>query len=84
MDMRITGRLDWGRLARIHLLDTRQHRDAQACPPGLRSSGAHGGARATARPWPTPPAACWAPRRSAGWPKAGAWTGRGTWWRSRR
>ena len=39
MDMRITGRLDWGRLARIHLLDTRQHRDAQACPPVLRSSG---------------------------------------------
>jgi alkaline phosphatase D len=25
-------RLDWGRLARIHLLDTRQHRDPQACP----------------------------------------------------
>ena len=39
MDMRITGRLDWGRLARLHLLDTRQHRDAQACPPALRSSG---------------------------------------------
>ncbi len=29
-DMRITGRLDWGRLARIHLLDDRQHRDTQA------------------------------------------------------
>jgi alkaline phosphatase D len=28
-------RLDWGRLARIHLLDNRQHRDPQACPrPG--------------------------------------------------
>jgi alkaline phosphatase D len=30
--MRITGRLDWGRLARIHLLDDRQYRDPQACP----------------------------------------------------
>jgi alkaline phosphatase D len=37
--MRIHGRLDWGRLARIHLLDTRQYRDPQACPPLLRSSG---------------------------------------------
>lgn len=32
-------RLDWGRLARLHLLDNRQHRDVQACPPPLRSSG---------------------------------------------
>ena len=31
-DMRIVGRLDWGRLARIHLLDDRQYRDPQACP----------------------------------------------------
>ena len=31
-DMRITGRLDWGKLARIHLLDDRQYRDVQACP----------------------------------------------------
>ena len=31
-DMRITGRLDWGTLARIHLLDDRQYRDAQVCP----------------------------------------------------
>ncbi|MBX9793615.1 MAG: alkaline phosphatase D family protein [Burkholderiaceae bacterium] len=30
--MRVTGRLDWGTLARIHLLDDRQHRDPQACP----------------------------------------------------
>lgn len=38
-DMRITGRLDWGTLARIHLLDDRQYRDPQACAqPG------HGGA----------------------------------------
>ena len=34
-DMRIVGRLDWGTLARIHLLDDRQYRDPQACPkPG--------------------------------------------------
>ena len=31
-DMRITGRLDWGRLARIHLIDDRQYRDVQVCP----------------------------------------------------
>ena len=31
-DMRITGRLDWGTLARIHLLDDRQYRDVQVCP----------------------------------------------------
>ena len=30
--MRIYGRLDWGRLARIHLLDDRQYRDVQSCP----------------------------------------------------
>jgi alkaline phosphatase D len=34
--MRMFGRLDWGRLARFHLLDDRQHRDPQVCPkPGL-------------------------------------------------
>ena len=38
-DMRIYGRLDWGRLARLHLLDDRQYRDAQACPkPGRGGS----------------------------------------------
>jgi len=38
-DMRITGRLDWGRLARIHLIDDRQYRDVQACPkPGRGGS----------------------------------------------
>ena len=37
--LRITGRLDWGRLARIHLLDDRQYRDPQACPkPGRGGS----------------------------------------------
>ena len=35
----VYGSLDWGRLARIHLLDDRQHRDAQACPrPGRGGS----------------------------------------------
>ena len=38
-DMRIYGRLDWGRLARLHLLDDRQYRDPQACPkPGRGGS----------------------------------------------
>ena len=38
-DMRITGRLDWGRLARIHLIDDRQYRDVQVCPkPGRGGS----------------------------------------------
>ena len=38
-DMRITGRVDWGRLARIHLLDDRQYRDPQVCPkPGRGGS----------------------------------------------
>ena len=37
--MRIYGHLDWGRLARIHLLDDRQYRDPQACPrPGRGGS----------------------------------------------
>jgi len=35
-DMRIYGHLDWGRLARIHLLDDRQYRDLQACHPPSR------------------------------------------------
>jgi alkaline phosphatase D len=38
-EMRMYGRLDWGRLARIHLLDDRQMRDAQVCPkPGRGGS----------------------------------------------
>ena len=36
--MRIVGRLDWGRLARIHLLDDRQYRDPQACQPAVGRS----------------------------------------------
>ena len=39
MDMRVVSRFDWGRLARLHLLDLRQYRDVQACPPPLRTSG---------------------------------------------
>jgi alkaline phosphatase D len=38
-DMRMHGSLDWGRLARILLLDDRQYRDPQACPkPGRGGS----------------------------------------------
>jgi len=38
-DMRIVHRLDWGRLARIHLVDDRQYRDVQVCPkPGRGGS----------------------------------------------
>jgi alkaline phosphatase D len=37
--MRMFGRVDWGTLARIHLLDDRQYRDPQACPrPGRGGS----------------------------------------------
>jgi len=35
-DMRIYQSLDWGALARLHLLDDRQYRDPQACPRPLR------------------------------------------------
>jgi alkaline phosphatase D len=38
-DARIYGRMDFGDLAAIHLLDTRQYRDDQACP----EPGAYGG-----------------------------------------
>jgi alkaline phosphatase D len=34
--MSMHSRLDWGRLARIHLLDDRQYRSPQACPRPLR------------------------------------------------
>jgi alkaline phosphatase D len=37
--MRMFGSLDWGTLARIHLLDDRQYRDVQVCPrPGKGGS----------------------------------------------
>jgi alkaline phosphatase D len=38
--MRIHTRCDWGRLARFHVLDGRQYRDAQACLPPGRTGGA--------------------------------------------
>ncbi len=38
-DMRIYGHLDWGRLARVLMLDDRQYRDVQVCPrPGRGGS----------------------------------------------
>ncbi len=37
--MRIVSRLDWGRLARIHLLDDRQYRDPQVCPKPGKGGG---------------------------------------------
>jgi alkaline phosphatase D len=39
--MRIYGHLDWGRLARIQLLDNRQYRDPQVCPRPGRLVGSH-------------------------------------------
>jgi len=37
--LRMHGRIDWGRLARLHWLDNRQWRDPQACPrPGRGGS----------------------------------------------
>ncbi len=38
-DLRVWGSLDWGRLARIHLLDDRQYRDVQVCPRAGRPGG---------------------------------------------
>ncbi len=38
-ELRVYGSLDWGRLARIHLLDDRQYRDAQVCPRPGRPGG---------------------------------------------
>lgn len=40
-DMRIHTHLDWGRLARFHILDTRQHRSWQACPRKGRRGGSN-------------------------------------------
>ncbi len=36
--MRMHQRYDWGRLARLHVLDNRQYRAAQACTPGRGGS----------------------------------------------
>ncbi|MEO3801329.1 alkaline phosphatase D family protein [Nonomuraea sp. B1E8] len=35
--LRVNRRVSWGRLARFHLLDTRQFRDDQACDDGVRA-----------------------------------------------
>ena len=40
-DMRIHTHLDWGQLARFHILDTRQYRSWQACPRKGRSGGSN-------------------------------------------
>jgi alkaline phosphatase D len=40
-DMRIHTHLDWGRLARFHILDTRQYRSWQACPRKGRRGGSN-------------------------------------------
>ena len=37
----IHGRLDWGRLARLHWIDTRQFRDPQLCPRPTRGGGSN-------------------------------------------
>lgn len=39
--VRIYGSLDWGQLARIHLLDDRQYRDPQLCPRPDRGGGSN-------------------------------------------
>jgi len=36
-DLRVYDRYDWGSLARFHVLDDRQYRDAHACPPPGRA-----------------------------------------------
>ena len=35
-DMRLHRRIQWGRLANLHMLDTRQYRDDQACGDGVK------------------------------------------------
>ena len=37
-DIQIYRRLQWGRLANFHMLDTRQYRDDQACGDGVRTN----------------------------------------------
>ncbi|GGJ84131.1 alkaline phosphatase [Pilimelia anulata] len=46
-DMQLYRRLRWGRLAAIHLLDTRQYRSARACGPGWRACPAAADPRRT-------------------------------------
>jgi alkaline phosphatase D len=40
-DLRLHTHLDWGRLARFHILDTRQYRSWQACPRKGRNGGSN-------------------------------------------
>jgi alkaline phosphatase D len=40
-DLRLHTHLDWGRLARFHILDTRQYRSWQACPRKGRAGGSN-------------------------------------------
>jgi alkaline phosphatase D len=47
--MRIYGSLEWGALARFHILDNRQHRSHQACPRALRGGSTMVGAECTDR-----------------------------------
>jgi alkaline phosphatase D len=47
--MRINGRVDWGALASLHILDSRQHRSHQACPPPGRGGSTMVGAGCTER-----------------------------------
>jgi alkaline phosphatase D len=47
--MRIYGALDWGALARFHILDDRQYRSHQVCPRPLRGGSAVVGAQCTER-----------------------------------
>ena len=59
-DMRLNRRIQWGRLANLHMLDTRQFRNDQACGDGWKDC-----------PQPTTrPARSWACRRSSGSPTA--------------
>ena len=65
--MRIHTHLDWGTLARFHIVDTRQYRSWQACPrpdgAAARTPSTSRNARASVRR----DARCSAARRSAGW-----------------
>ena len=65
-DMRIHTHLDWGQLARFHILDTRQYRSWQACPRKGRRGGSNTSTSSTASACRVPGARCSAARRSAG------------------
>lgn len=47
--MRIYGHLEWGSLARLHILDARQYKSHQACPKPYRGGGNQVGAECTER-----------------------------------